>query len=114
MPWSPLPTPDGDGGPPPGKLGDVLDSVLQGLGGPGVDAIVLVHERWADLVGPEVAAVSLPSGIRDGRLSVTVDGPAWADHLRWSEAEILARIAGLVGVGKVTSLTVHVGRRRRP
>ena len=114
MPWSPLPTPDGDGGPPPGKLGDVLDSVLQGLGGPGVDAIVLVHERWADLVGPEVAAVSLPSGIRDGRLSVTVDGPAWADHLRWSEAEILARIEGLVGVGKVTSLTVHVGRRRRP
>lgn len=111
MPWSPLPTPDGDGGPGPDRLGRLLDTVLQGLGGPGVDAIVFVHERWAELVGPEVAGVSRPLGIREGRLSVTVDGPAWADHLRWSEPEVLARIEQVVGPGTVTSLAVRVARR---
>ena len=112
MPWSPLPTPDGDVGPPPVPLGRVLDSVLQGLGGPGVDALVLVHERWIDLVGAEVAATSRPLGIRDGRLAVAVDGPAWADHLRWAEPEVLARIDQLVGSGTVTALAVRVARRR--
>jgi hypothetical protein len=111
MPWSPLPTPDGDGGPGPDRLGRVLDTVLHGLGGPGVDAIVLVHERWDELVGAEVAAVSRPMGIRDGRLSVAVEGPAWADHLRWSEAEVLARIEQVLGSGTVTALAVRVARR---
>jgi hypothetical protein len=101
VPWSPLPTPDGDGGPPPTRLGDALDAVVRGLGGGGIDAIVLVHERWDELVGPEVARVSRPAALRDGRLAVTVAGPAWADHLRWSEAEILARLDQLVGAGTV-------------
>ncbi len=114
VPWSPLPTPDGPGGPPPARLEELLDSVLAGLGGPAVDVLVLVHERWSELVGTEVAGVSRPMGIRDGCLTVTVEGPAWADHLRWSEPEVLARIDRLVGAGIVTSLTVRIaGRRRR-
>ncbi len=111
VPWSPLPTPDGDQGPPPTRLREGLDEVLRGLGGGGVEAIVLVHERWSELVGPEVAERSRPAALRDGRLSVTVDGPAWADHLRWSEAEIVARIDQLVGPRTVVSLMVRVDRR---
>ena len=113
VPWSPLPTPDGDEGPPPTPLRDGLDAVLRGLGGGGVDAIVVVHERWSELVGPEVAARSRPVALRDGHLSVTVAGPAWADHLRWSEAEILGRIEHLVGPGTVVGLAVRVDRRLR-
>lgn len=95
------------------RLESVLDSVLSGLGGPGVDVLVLLHERWSDLVGAEVAAVSRPLGVRDGCLDVSVEGPAWADHLRWSEPEVLARIDGLVGEGAVTSLAVRADRRGR-
>ncbi|MBX3314616.1 MAG: DUF721 domain-containing protein [Actinobacteria bacterium] len=110
MPWSPLPTPDGDQGPPPTPLREGLDAVLRSLGGGGVDAIVLVHERWSELVGPEVADRSRPISVRDGCLSVRVAGPAWADHLRWSEAEILGRVDQLLGPGTIVSLSVRIDR----
>lgn len=111
MPWSPLPTPDRGptGGPAP--LAGVLDAVMAGLGGPSVQAIVVVHERWADVVGAEVATHARPVGISDRQLQIGVDGPAWASHLRWSEGEILARLATLVGPDVVTSVSVRVSRR---
>ena len=111
MPWNPLPTPDGDGGPGPAPLSGVLDAVMAGMGGPSVEAIVVVHERWDEVVGAEVAPHTGPLGIADGRLQIGVDGPGWASHLRWSEAEILARLATLVGPDQVTSVAVRTGRR---
>lgn len=111
MPWSPLPTPDGHGGPGPAPLSGVLDAVMAGLGGPSVQAIVVVHERWAEVVGTEVAPHAKPLGISGGRLQVGADGPGWASHLRWSEVEILARLAELIGPGQVTAVTVRTSRR---
>lgn len=110
MPWSPLPTPDGDGGDGPAPLSGVLDAVVAGLGGPSVATIVVVHERWAEVVGAEVAPHARPVGIEGGRLKVAVDSPGWASHLRWSEAEILDRLAALVGPGEVTAVTVRAAR----
>jgi predicted nucleic acid-binding Zn ribbon protein len=110
MPWSRLPTPDGDGGPGPAPLSSLLDSVMAGLGAPSVQAIVVVHERWPEVVGAEVAEHARPVGIDSGRLRVEADGPGWASHLRWAEPEIVARLAELVGPGEVTAVTVRVGR----
>ncbi len=67
----------------------MLDGVLAGLGGPSVDAVVLIHDRWSELVGVEVAAHVQPVSIEDGCLRVVTDGPAWASHLKWAEAEIV-------------------------
>ena len=111
MPWSPLPTADGSGGPAPVQLPEVLDAVLGGLGAPSVSEIVLVHERWADVVGEELVAHAHPVSIESGRLRVGVDSPAWASHLRWSEAEIVARLDRLLGPGVVTAVTTHLERR---
>jgi hypothetical protein len=111
MPWSPLPTRDGDGGPGPAPLAGVLDAVMAGLGGPTVEAIVVVHERWDEVVGAEVAAHASPLGISGGRLQIGVDGPGWASHVRWSEGEILARLAELIGPDQVTAVTVRATRR---
>jgi predicted nucleic acid-binding Zn ribbon protein len=110
VPWSPLPTPDARGEPDPGRLPDLLDAVMAGLGGPSASAIVAIHERWDELVGVEVAPHAKPLGIDGGRLRIGVDGPAWASHLRWSEAEILARVHALVGPDEVTSVVVRVVR----
>lgn len=110
MAWSPLPTTDGAGGPGPAPLAQLLDTVLAGLGAPSADAVVLVHERWADLVGAEVAVHVQPVAIESGRLKVVADGPAWASHLRWAEAEVLGRVAALLGPAQVTALVVRVGR----
>lgn len=104
----------GDGRDPrgPAPLRDSLEVVLGSLGGPGIDAIVTVHERWDEIVGEEVAALSRPLSIDDGVLRIRVSGPAWASHLRWAEREILARIDALVGPDVITSLVVSVGRLR--
>lgn len=108
MPWSPLPTRDGRGGAGPSPLAGVLDAVMAGLGGPTVETIVVVHERWDEVVGAEVSPHAKPLGIENGRLKIGVDSAGWASHLRWSEADILARLSTLVGEGEVTSVSIRV------
>jgi hypothetical protein len=111
VPWSPLSTPDGQGRePPPVELKGLLDQVLSGLGGPGVDALVVIHERWAAVVGDEVAGVCRPLGIDGATLKIAADNAAWASHIRWAQAEILDRLEGLLGSRQVTAVTVRVGR----
>ena len=111
MPWSPLPTSDRrGGGPDPARLPELLDAVLAGIGGPTVEAIVVLHERWAELVGPEVADRSRPLGVEAGTLKIAADSAAWASHLRWSEADVIERAAALLGPGTVTAIVVRVAR----
>lgn len=107
MPWSPLHDPDG---PPPTPLAKVLPVVVDGLGVPSVDLLVLVHERWADVVGEEVAAHARPLGVDGSTLKVAAESPAWASHLRWSEPEIVARLATLLGRDEVVDVSVRVAR----
>jgi predicted nucleic acid-binding Zn ribbon protein len=104
-----LPDPD-DTGPEPRPLPEVLDQVLADLGVPAAGAVVTVSERWADLVGAEVAPHATPLSIEHGRLTVVADGPAWASHLRWAEAELLTRLGDLIGPDVVTSVAFRVGR----
>lgn len=109
MTWSRLPEVSGEGGDPT-PVGKVLDAVLAGLGTPSVDALVLVHRGWADIVGDEVAAHSRPAGIESGCLTVVADGPAWASHLRWAEVEILEKLTRSLGPGQVVNMRVRVAR----
>lgn len=110
MAWGPLRTSDGVGGPAPQRLAGALDAVAGALGSPSVTAIVVVYERWDDIVGPEVSAHARAVGITDGVLRVDADGPGWASHVRWAESEILTRLEDLVGTGQITSLKVRVSR----
>lgn len=110
MPWSPLPDPN-DQGPPVRRLHDVLDQVLAGLGAPSVEAVVAITSRWAELVGTEVAPYARPVSVENERLVVVVDNPAWASHFRWSEPELVRRIAELVGEGVVRRVVTRVGPR---
>ena len=87
-----------------------MDQVLAGLGAPSVDTIVVIHERWAEIVGTELVAHAHPLSVEHGRLRIGVDSPAWASHLRWAEAEILARLERLIGPDTVTAITTRVVR----
>ncbi|MCB0986169.1 MAG: DUF721 domain-containing protein [Microthrixaceae bacterium] len=111
MSWAPLPSSSRDGGKGPAALSDLLDVVMAGLGAPKADVVLLVHDRWDDVVGSEVAAHVHPVNIEDGCLRVVADGPAWASHLRWAEPEIIARLENLLGSQDVRSVSVRVGRK---
>lgn len=112
MGWSPLRSVDGERASLPVRLPELLDEVLAGLGAPTAATIVLVHDRWPEVVGAEVVGRASPVSIEDGRLLVAVDNPAWANHIRWAEAEILARLAALVGPGVVTSVRTRLAPPR--
>lgn len=111
VPWSRLPTADAAGrGPEPSRLPELLDRVLGGLGAPKATTIVQIHEQWEAIVGDALAEHAHPIGVEAGCLRIGVDGPAWAGHLRWSEAEIVGRIDRLVEPGAVTSIAARVVR----
>ncbi len=111
MPWSPLPTVDGAGEPLPVQLPELLDHVLAGLGAPTAAGIVAVHQHWVDIVGEELLGHTRPVAIEDKRLRVSVDSPAWASHLRWSEREVLHRLDRLLGQGTVVAVVTRLDRR---
>jgi hypothetical protein len=105
--WRPLPEP-----PVPRPIGDSLDRLASALGGGGARASTLasVFAAWPDLVGESVAGHCRPRALRAGRLVVVVDEPAWATQLRWLEADLLGRLAEVLGEGQVTAVEVVVGR----
>jgi len=96
------------GGDEPTSIGDALAAVGRDLGMPATGAVTALARRWPEVVGEEVAEHATPSSVRDGVLTVIVDGPIWATQLRYLEAAILERAAAVTGDGVVTSVRVRV------
>jgi hypothetical protein len=110
VPWEPLPTHENGSDPEP--VADGLDRFVKGLGGPSARTVGGVFGRWTEIVGEQVAAHTRPLSMRDGALQVAVDDPAWAPQLRFLEAEIVRRLAEVVGAGEVTRIEVRVRPER--
>ena len=79
----------------PQPLAAAIDGLLddQGWRTGGVGS---VFGRWAQIVGPELAAHTRPDGFADGELAVIADSTAWATQVRllarsWCRAERRAR-----------------------
>lgn len=70
-------------------------------------AAVGVLDRWAAIVGPDVAAHAEPLAFADGVLTVRAASTAWATQLRLMSAEILRRLNVELGHGSVTRLDVR-------
>lgn len=100
----------GDDGPRP--VGDALARLSAALGMPAPDALGAVFGRWAELVGPALAARARPRSLCDGTLVVVADDPVWAAQLRWLEGELCSRIAAVAGPGVCERVEVRVEARR--
>ena len=105
MTWSPLPSAED---PPPRRLQDSLDEVLAQLGGPAVDVLRTIHDRWPDLIGPAAAAATEPIAVEHGVLVIGVTEAAWASQVRWLEADIVRRAAELLGPDHIGSVVARV------
>lgn len=109
MAWRPLP-----GGPAaPVRVGDTLDGVLARLGTPSRAGVEVVFERWGEVVGPAMADRTRPASIDGDALVVVCDDPALTTHVRFLEAQLVARIAELSGDRRITRVVVRVDRRGR-
>ena len=108
MPIRPLP---GDG-PGPRPVRESLDAVMRGLGAPEASGVHLVFDQWSEVVGEALAARTRPLRMDGGRLVLAVDEPAIATHVRFLQAELLARLEALLGPGRVTALDLRVGPKK--
>ncbi|HEX6394353.1 MAG TPA: DUF721 domain-containing protein [Acidimicrobiales bacterium] len=92
----------------PRRVGEHLDSATQGLGVSKAGILGVVFSKWADLVGPEIAAHAKPRSLRDGILLVVVDQPAWAAQLRYLGTDLVAKIAAFAGTSEVADVEFRV------
>ena len=99
---------------PPSELASLLDRVVRGMGAPGTDAIELVFNRWSDVVGGVLATKTRPVSLERATLVLQADDPAVVSHVKWLEQDLLARLAELLGPGRVTAVEVRVARPGRP
>jgi len=76
----------------PQPVGDVLARFLDrsGLGAKVEAASVLTD--WAQRVGPQIAAVTTPSGVHDQTLFVAVANSAWMMELNLMKGELIKRV----------------------
>lgn len=84
--------------------GEILESVLSGLGLAGRlrerEALTL----WPELVGPEIARRSEALRIQRGVLFVRVDSAAWSQELLFLKTKILSRFEESLGPGLVKEI----------
>ena len=92
----------------PTRLGDALRAVGAELGLPEPDLVATLLDRWADVVGPSVAAHARPRSLREGVLTVAVDAPPWATQLRYLEHDIRARLREISGRDSVHAVRIVV------
>ncbi|MEZ5215230.1 MAG: DUF721 domain-containing protein [Ilumatobacteraceae bacterium] len=97
--------------------------MVRSLKGHDVTTVRNVFDRWADAVGPAVAAHARPVKLDERVLVVEVDDPTWATQLRYLQHDILAKVQD-IGSGPIERIELRVAagarhsrqqsRRRRP
>jgi hypothetical protein len=64
---------------------------------------------WAEVVGPQIAAVTEPDAVRDGILHIVARTSTWASELTFHKQSILKGINGRLGKGTLRDLRFRQG-----
>jgi predicted nucleic acid-binding Zn ribbon protein len=91
----------------PQRLGQAIGGLLDQHGWQQRAAIGSVFGRWAEIVGPDVAAHTRPDSFADGELVVTADSTAWATQVRLLAPQLVRRLAAELGDGTVRRVKVR-------
>lgn len=91
----------------PAPLGAAIDGLVAETGWELSVATGSVFGRWAQIVGPDLAAHTAPERLADGELVVTADSTAWATQLRLLAADLVRRLNAELGDGTVRRVNVR-------
>ena len=95
---------------PTANLAAELNALLRRMGSESSDVVAGVFGEWDTIVGPQIAAHVTPVMIKDSRLLVSVDDPAWATQTKFLESDIAEKVSRAT---KMTILGIDV-RVKRP
>jgi predicted nucleic acid-binding Zn ribbon protein len=91
----------------PARLSAAIDGLVTETGWELAVATGSVFGRWAQIVGPDLAAHTSPDGLVDGVLTVVADSTAWATQLRLLAAELVRKLNAELGDGSVQRVNVR-------
>src|SRR5215469_2784864 len=91
----------------PLPLAAAIDRLLDTEGWALAVATGSVFGRWAEIVGPDLAAHTTPEGLSDGELTVAADSTAWATQVRLLAPQLVLRLNRELGDGTVLRVRVH-------
>jgi len=103
----------------PEPLNAAIEGLIDTRGWREATAMGSVFGRWAEIVGPELAAHTRPDTLADRELTVTADSTAWATQVRLLAAQLVRRLNAELGDGAVQRVRVRgpagaAGPARRP
>ncbi|NJC24211.1 putative nucleic acid-binding Zn ribbon protein [Arthrobacter pigmenti] len=90
----------------PQGLGTVFGRLLSERGWNSPVAVGSVMARWAELVGPDIAAHCVPESFHETTVLVRCDSTAWATQLRLISSDLIRRFDHELGAGVVTAMTI--------
>ena len=88
------------------SFGEMLQSILAGLGVADLDRIRELDERWDEVAGPQWGSNSVPLVVTKGELLVEASDPRLVRMLRHDAERLVVRIAERFGRSFVTSVRV--------
>jgi predicted nucleic acid-binding Zn ribbon protein len=91
----------------PQPLQSAIDGLIEDNGWRLAAATGSVFGRWAQIVGPELAAHTKPEALADGELTVTADSTAWATQVRLLAGQLIHRLNTELGDGAVKRVKVR-------
>jgi predicted nucleic acid-binding Zn ribbon protein len=91
----------------PQPLTSALEGLLDTRGWQQRAAMGSVFGRWAEIVGPDLAAHTRPDSFADGELAVTADSTAWATQVRLLATQLVRRLNAELGDGSVLRVRVR-------
>lgn len=91
----------------PASLDVAIDGLVAESGWELAVATGSVFGRWAQIVGPDLAAHTTPERLTDGELIVAADSTAWATQLRLLAAQLVRRLNAELGDNSVRRVQVR-------
>jgi predicted nucleic acid-binding Zn ribbon protein len=103
----------------PEPLNSAIGDLIDARGWREAAAAGSVFGRWAQIVGPDLAAHTRPESLTGRELTVTADSTAWATQVRLLAPQLVRRLNAELGDGSVERVDVRgparaVGPPRRP
>jgi predicted nucleic acid-binding Zn ribbon protein len=91
-------------------LGASLERLHRSMGLARPDAVRVLEDSWSGLVGARLARTCRLDSLRGGRMTIAVDDPAVAEHLRWQASDLAAAANQLCGGEVVEEVVIRVSR----
>lgn len=91
----------------PQLFGDAISGLIADRGWEVPAAVGDAMDRWAEIVGADIAAHAEPLACDDGVLAVQASSTAWATQLRLLAPDIVRRLNTELGHGSVSRIEVR-------